>query len=219
MSALILALLLAAAARADHPVGAADYGGGSFSGAAGAGNGRKVPDRKRARKSASFIPRDEGSRLYEVQEGAQPADAEPPRGELPAPSASPTPGPAMEEPRVRGGEGEDAGKDPAGPMSPEDARDNMRTVLRTRLAATGGVWKMRETKTGKPRSLALQGIGAAKDEGKGRWSGRATFRDKAGLVHARVRVDFSGVRWRVVTLEPEAPPAAPAGSPQAPRAR
>lgn len=99
-----------------------------------------------------------------------------------------------------------AAEEPAPPPSApsaEDARDNMRTVLEARLAKTGGLWRVQDARTGKARGLALQELGVPKDEGAGRWSARATFRDKAGTARARVLVDLSGERWRVVSLEPE----------------
>lgn len=93
----------------------------------------------------------------------------------------------------------------AAPATPtaEDARDNMRAVLEARLAKTGRLWRVKDRKTGKPRGLALQDLAVPRDEGGGRWAARATFRDKAGTVSARVLVDLSGERWRVVSLEPE----------------
>lgn len=88
-------------------------------------------------------------------------------------------------------------------LSTEDARDNIRTLLEARLNKTGGLWRVKDAKSGKLRALTLQGLGAAKDEGAGRWSAAATFRDKTGAARARVLVDLSGERWRVVSLEPE----------------
>lgn len=154
----------------------------------GQGPRYRAAEVKGARQSSVPIPRDEGSRVYES----------PPDGEAaaPMPGAPPDEAPAAQEPAA-----------PA-VLSPEDAAENIRTVLETRLARTGGVWKVRDNRTGKPRGLALQGLRDAKDEGEGRWSARATFRDTAGAVQARVLVDLSGERWRVLRLEPEGSPAA-----------
>lgn len=180
--------MLAAAVAAQDYVGAP--GNADDGGRYGQDPRRRAAERKGPRRSASFIPRDEGSKLYE-----------------PPPGAEATPMPPEPAGAPEGG----AAAPPA--LTPEDAADNMRTVLETRLAATGGLWKTRDAKTGKPRSLKLQSVGAAKDEGDGRWSGRALFRDKAGAVPARLLVDLSGARWRVLRLEPEAPPAAKAAKP------
>lgn len=182
MKALLPALLLAAAGAAAQGSEGPMNDGGRY----GQDRRRQASESKGARQSGASIPRDEGSKLYEPPPGAQ-ATPMPPSGPGEAPAAQAAPP----------------------PMSPEDAVENIRTVLETRLARTGGVWKVRDNRTGKPRGLALQGLNGAKDEGEGRWSARATFRDKVGAVKARVLVDLSGERWRVLTLEPEGSPAAP----------
>lgn len=184
MSAAFLAALLLAGAAAAQDAGS--MGNMNDGGRYGQDTRRQKADRKASRQSSSFIPRDEGSKLYEPPPGAEAAPMPP------EPAAAAGPGDAVA---------------PVA-LTPEDAAENMRTVLETRLAATEGVWKVRDVKTGKRRDLLLQGVSEAKDEGDGRWAGRATFRDKAGTVRARLLVDLSGERWRVLRLEPEGPPAA-----------
>jgi hypothetical protein len=189
MSALTAALLLAAAVAAQD---SGSEGNMNDGGRYGQDQRRQAAERKGPRQSSAHIPRDEGSKLYEPPPGAEAASM-PPSGPDDAPPAQAAPA----------------------ALSPEDALDNIRTLLETRLARTGGVWKVRDNRTGKPRGLALQELRDAKDEGQGRWSARALFRDKAGAAHAKVLADLSGERWRVLKLEPAAPPAAPPKKPAA----